>query len=48
VGSSTQTITRSEVIVMTRKLKQAARELGDRVRGPGDRPPWTGAAVPAC
>jgi hypothetical protein len=33
---------------MTRKLKQAARELGDRVRGPGDRPPWTGAAVPAC
>jgi hypothetical protein len=31
---------------MTRRLIEAARALGDHIRGPGGRPPSMGGAVP--
>jgi hypothetical protein len=31
---------------MARRLIEVARTLGDRFRGPGNRPPSTGGAVP--
>ncbi|MEA2153980.1 MAG: hypothetical protein QOE11_120 [Solirubrobacteraceae bacterium] len=33
---------------MARRLADIARQLGDRFRWPSGRPPYTGAAVPAC